>query len=112
MNVTKTVTAGAKKLAKAGRNCWETPAMRVRRAISDSISGRPGAGVFKFDELAIKQTSKQSWAFKGVGNRQHMVQGRPLGGERLEISGVFNTLRQEFTKYSEKAIALLREFKR
>lgn len=100
-----------KVLAKAGKGCWLTPAMRVRAAISNSISKRPGAGVFKFDELAVKQVSKQSWSFKGVGDRQRLVHGRPLGGERLEISGVWNTLRQEFTKYQEKAVALLREFK-
>jgi hypothetical protein len=90
--------------------CLLTPLMRARMAIRQAIEGRPG-NTFKFDQLTVSQKSRANFAFKGVGNRPNVVNGQPLGGERVQITGVFNSLKGEFTKYSEKVLAKLREFK-
>ncbi|MBM3267513.1 MAG: hypothetical protein FJZ01_07685 [Candidatus Sericytochromatia bacterium] len=98
------------KAAKKG--IWKggciPPRLRVATAIKNAISSRPGAGAMQWDKFTLSQASRQSWKFQGTGVRQHMVHGHPLGGSRLEISGVWNSLKQEFTKYSEKVIGLIR----
>ncbi len=106
------MNALTKKAASAAKGIWKggciPPSLRIRSAIQNAISSRPGAGVFQFDKMSLSQVSRQSWKFSGTGVRQHMVHGHPLGGARLEISGVWNSLRQEFTKYGEKVIGLIR----
>jgi len=99
-----------RKLGIRPGGCLITPLMRARMAIRRAIEGRPG-NTFKFDELIVSQKSRASFTFKGVGNRPNMVNGRPLGGERVEVTGVWNSLKGEFTRYSEKVLAKLREFK-
>jgi hypothetical protein len=107
------MNALAKKAASAAKKgIWKggciPPSLRIRSAIQNAISSRPGAGVFHFDQMSLSQASRQSWKFSGTGVRQHMVHGHPLGGARLEISGVWNSLRHEFTKYSEKVLGKIR----
>ena len=79
----------------------------IANRIRNLIEGRPG-NVFKFDALSVKQVSKSGFAFKGTGSRPHLFQGRPLGGERLSIQGVYDALRNTFTKYTETVLGKLR----
>lgn len=37
-----------------------------------------------------------------------MFHGRPLGGERVEVKGVFDALRSTISQYAEKVIGKLR----